>query len=110
MASGVLAFPGTSLLAARAALALPPEGLQKLFGDEAQIQKIGLAYLAACPDENKPGTLQKLCVGVEDSSLAASAIRQDFENGNVVTVEGWVLSRTEARHCALFSMLTSEIG
>ena len=32
-------------------------------------------------------------------------VRVDFAAGNVVVVDGWVLSRTEARQCALFDLL-----
>jgi hypothetical protein len=107
LASGVLAFPGASLLAARTTIATPPEGLRSLFGDAARIRNLGVAYLASCPDENRIDTLEKLCAGPGDTSLVASAIRRDFASGHVVTVDGWVLSRTEARHCALYAMLTS---
>ena len=33
----------------------------------------------------------------------AELIRDDFVRGDVVNVEGWILSRTEARLCALFA-------
>jgi len=35
----------------------------------------------------------------------AALVRDDFTNGRVVVVDGWVLSVTEARQCALFSLL-----
>ena len=105
--SGALAFPGAALIAARAGFTTPPDGLQKLFGDEMQIRRLGVAYLATCPEENKIETLQRVCAEVQDVSLTSAAIQYDFECGNVVAVDGWVLSRTEARHCALFSMLAS---
>jgi len=34
-------------------------------------------------------------------------VKQDFETGNTVLVKGWVLSVTEARQCALFSLANS---
>lgn len=34
--------------------------------------------------------------------------QQDFASGEVVQVEGWVLSRTEARQCALISILQTQ--
>jgi len=43
-----------------------------------------------------------------DSALVASQlakkIQQDFQQDKTVVVDGWVLSRTEARQCALFSL------
>jgi len=32
-------------------------------------------------------------------------VRADFAAGRVVVVRGWILSVTEARECALFSLL-----
>jgi hypothetical protein len=32
-------------------------------------------------------------------------VQRDFEAGRIVTVDGWILSATEARQCALFSLL-----
>jgi hypothetical protein len=108
VAGSVFAFSGASLLAARPAIARPPEGLQELFADEAQIRQLGALYLSAHPDESGIGVLRDLTASAEDPSLAAAAISHDFEHGNVVTVDGWILSRTEARHCALFSLLTTD--
>jgi hypothetical protein len=31
-------------------------------------------------------------------------VRADFAAGRVIAVRGWLLSRTEARRCALFSL------
>ena len=36
-------------------------------------------------------------------------VQADFENGETVVVRGWVLSRTEARQCALFSLTNPNI-
>jgi len=35
----------------------------------------------------------------------AATVRRDFETGRTVLVNGWVLAATEARQCALFSLL-----
>lgn len=110
VAGGVLAFPGTALLTARSIYATPPEGLQRLFGNVDQIRQLGDAYLSANPDERDVGVLQDLTVPADDSQRAADAICTDFAGGAVVQLDGWILSRTEARHCALYSLLTSEIG
>jgi len=32
---------------------------------------------------------------------------EDFNTGQTVIINGWVLSRTEARQCALFAILQS---
>ena len=36
-------------------------------------------------------------------------IQYDFENGATVVVKGWVLSRTEARQCALYSIIQTRV-
>jgi len=38
------------------------------------------------------------------NSLVDQKIKQDFETGRTVVIKGWVLSVTEVRQCALFSL------
>ena len=38
------------------------------------------------------------------SELLEQKIQQEFKDGRIVIEDGWVLSETEARQCALFSM------
>lgn len=37
----------------------------------------------------------------------AATVQNDFRDGKLLAINGWVLSLTEARQCALFSMLES---
>src|SRR5690242_20246064 len=37
----------------------------------------------------------------------ASLVKADFEHGRTVVVDGWILSLTEARQCALLASLTA---
>lgn len=68
---------------------------------------IGAAYLSAHPEESAvlPAFLRGLRARPGDArGLAgelAALVRADFERGNTVRLDGWVLSRTEARLCAL---------
>lgn len=39
-----------------------------------------------------------------DAYTLLTRIRQDFERGEVVNLQGWLLSRTEARICALYAV------
>jgi hypothetical protein len=39
--------------------------------------------------------------------LLDSRVEQDFKTGKTVTAGGWVLSVTEARQCALYSILNA---
>ncbi len=107
MAGGAIAVFGLPMLAACSRNAAPPEGLDRLFRDSDRVRQLGLSYRAAHPDEDELGLLQELTAGITDSSLASADIRGDFARGDIVTVDGWVLSRTEARLCAIYSILSS---
>jgi hypothetical protein len=84
---------------------------------------IGRAYLAGCPNEvGDDARLARLILadpgGPESASRAdapmpadtrslretiATRVREDFRHGRTATVDGWILSRTEARLCALWA-------
>ena len=93
-----------------------PVFLSRLF-DKKAINEAGKAYLQKKPAEDDNDKLIQLLSG--NSSIANSTdetaihkyldqkVRQDFEVGNTVLVKGWVLSVTEARQCALFSIINS---
>ena len=93
-----------------------PVFLSRLF-DENTIREAGKTYLKKMPAENDDNKLIELLAG--NSSIADSSdeklihqyldeeIKQDFEEGKTVLVKGWVLSVTEARQCALFSLIKS---
>jgi hypothetical protein len=40
-------------------------------------------------------------------STVSDLVRDDFAGGRTIVIDGWVLSVTEARQCALFSLLPS---
>lgn len=79
---------------------------------------VGRAYLRSTPEEadarllvdlicSSQAGLRSLMVGKEPEQLR-TLIRhlqmEDFENGRTARVQGWVLSRTEARLCALVAL------
>jgi hypothetical protein len=78
--------------------------------DKQVLQTIGLAYRKLFPRES---TKQKLTALIlQDATLKSSffiqsflrkKVRDDFANGRMVTIEGWILSVTEVRQCALYS-------
>ena len=94
-----------------------PVFLSRLF-DESTIKETGKAYLQKAPAENDDDKLVRLLA--DNSSIATSAdektiheyldkkVKQDFETGNTVLVKGWVLAITEARQCALFSLVNGQ--
>ena len=69
---------------------------------------IGKAYLDMFAEERSTEVLAKelrktLCSDREtiDTKALLSKIRNDFTEGNIVRIHGWLLSRTEARLCVL---------
>jgi hypothetical protein len=99
-----------------------PLGQPDLLGhvtDEATLREIGAAYCARNPDEQKEEHLVDLLIGTANDDVHAKhspgdsgrilrqldqAIRDDYAAGRVITLKGWVLSLTEARQCALYSL------
>ncbi|HEV2353439.1 MAG TPA: hypothetical protein VGR89_04310 [Puia sp.] len=78
--------------------------------DARTLREIGAAYRASTPDEAKRSHLAgSLTEGIPENVNLANQlnaqVRQDFASGKTVTVDGWVLSVTEARQCALFSLV-----
>ena len=82
--------------------------------DGKTIREAGLAYRKQFRNEDSQTTLTGLLLGKnpsEDKKLIQSSldqkVDQDFKTGKTVTAAGWVLSITEARQCALYSILNA---
>jgi hypothetical protein len=83
------------------------------------IPRIGYVYLATAPEEADAGRLRSLLADAgapgltgDEAELAAlqPVAREETRRGDVVIVEGWVLSISEARAAALVAQTTSEVG
>jgi|SRR5689334_2242038 len=74
--------------------ATAPSDLLSMLGPE-RVRDIGEQYRRLVPEENDWTRL---------SAPIPARVRYDFETGRTVLVNGWVLSVTEARQCALFSL------
>ena len=87
--------------------------------DDKTIQDIGAAYRTRTPDEASQDKLISLLLASGGSSHGQSnteadnahliqqldnVVREDYVAGKVLTINGWVLSLTEARQCALYSI------
>jgi len=87
--------------------------------DDNTIRSIGVTYRARNPEEAKVDKLMPLLLGTCGESPDRShseadynrliqkldaAVRDDYTDGRVVNINGWVLSLTEARQCALYSL------
>ena len=75
------------------------------------VEVLGHAYLHAHPREADPTFLLAHLPGIDTSRGVRSqmptlvpAITRDFAAGRVVTVQGWQLSRTEARAAAAVAL------
>jgi hypothetical protein len=91
--------------------ALSSPRLLDLLGDARMVRDLGLRYRQQVPAENDAHVLARaiLPVATEDAPAAlgtrlADQVQRDFADGRIVTVHGWILSVTEARQCALFSL------
>lgn len=86
------------------------------FCDGGAIREIGTFYRSAVPEENEEKKLRKLLLTNERGNTADTTdekticdmldkkISEEFKKGKIVIEDGWVLSETEARQCALFSL------
>lgn len=82
--------------------------------DVKTINETGQAYRKLAPAEDNRTTLTQLLLDSNKSTdkksiqtLLDNRVEQDFKAGKTVTAKGWVLSLTEARQCALFSILNA---
>ena len=108
LAPGSPAQGSQTLLSPRATLAS-----SGYFGDRADaVRAIGEAYLRQLGREpNREsihaaarGTLKSIDRARDERSAIQAlvrTVREDFERGRAVQLEGWILSRTEAEICAL---------
>jgi hypothetical protein len=91
-------------------------GLLSHICDVKTLKEIGTDYRKKYSGENNEEKLAGLLltdsdhtaipISTEDGvihSLLEKKIKKDFEVGNTVVIKGWILSKTEAQQCALFS-------
>lgn len=88
------------------------------FCDKKTIRDMGIFYRKRMDAESSEGQLVHLLLrdatgkSIPESTdsahlqtLLAQKIKEDFQAGNALTLKGWVVSVTEARQCALFSLI-----
>lgn len=113
-----------SLLLLRSNLngALPPLQqpifLAQMF-DRETLRRIGVGYRNTHPEEDGVAQLTNLLGSAARTDSQVSADKQsrqlqrqvedDFTNGRITMVDGWVLSVTEARQCALLSIVAGRL-
>jgi hypothetical protein len=92
-----------------------PDDLSR-FCDEGTIREIGLSYRNMVPAENDKKKLTDILLTSDDGKITGSSdnvavfelidkkIKKDFKEYQLQVIKGWVISTTEARQCALFSL------
>lgn len=82
--------------------------------DKKTIAETGTAYRKQFPKEDDKLILSNLLIGAKASPDKSVIEKQlddrvlnDFKTGKTITAAGWVLSVTEARQCALYSILNA---
>lgn len=107
----VLSLPLADGCSSTAENALSRPLLFSELADKKTIAEAGMAYRKQFPKEDDKIVLSNLLVGSARQDPSAiqkhldDNVLQDFKNSKTVTAAGWVLSITEARQCALYSIL-----
>jgi hypothetical protein len=93
-----------------------PQTLSLLL-DAKSIKDIGKSYGKAYPDsyskrtlekqlkENNGNTFSSKTSAKDLYSIIGKNIQKDFQTGNTLVLNGWILSATEAWQCAMFSLM-----
>ena len=111
-----LALPASASRPIDGFCALGYPGLDKVLRDPDATYAIGKRYRRLVPAENNVKILEEIFRKELPLDLSAPAtpkldtqvsalVRRDFDAGRTIIVNGWVLSVTEARQCALYSLL-----
>ena len=86
--------------------------LEQMFSDPEAPRSVGRSYLEIYPQEADKRQLMWSILGAKSPQdldtfrrVLHSRRNQDFHRENFVIVDGWMLSRTEARLCALTRLL-----
>lgn len=85
--------------------------LAAIVDEELTPKTIGRRYLTLYPEEADVDHLWTALTGLSAPSRSdelrvrlAKLRQQDFEDGEIAIVDGWILARTEARACALLML------
>jgi len=85
-----------------------PEFLSNILDDKS-ILEIGEQYLKLVPNENSERKLVSLLQTnssheINTIQIVQQQITDDYKSGETIIIDGWILSKTEARQCAIFAL------
>lgn len=92
-----------------------PDDLSR-FCDEKTIREIGVEYRKSVPLENEKIKLEQILLADNTGKIIPTSDKlvvaelmdkktlEDFKEFRIHTFKGWIISTTEARQCALFSL------
>ena len=89
--------------------------LLAILDDAEAVREIGREYRRRFPVHDAAETLGRMFEAETQRSALAGhtpmeklsrCVQADFAHGRIVQINGWILSITEARQCALFSLLS----
>jgi len=73
------------------------------------LKELGRAYRKQVPSESGARAIADVLLEelpddkLEFATALENLIKKDFDQGNTIEINGWILSKTEARQCALLS-------
>ena len=104
--AGLVGYGG--ILAAGSMQACVADETLAALSRQTAIASLGARYLVQAPALERAELLdiaqRPAAAVVELAGLMAARAKTDFESGDVVSCDGWVLARGEARACALISL------
>jgi hypothetical protein len=117
LTAAVAGFGGGVVSVASDDLAAAAHRLRAMAQHPLSARHVGALYLARFPDEADRGVLtERILAALELPAAAvlaqdeqclrtaiAARVRRDFAETATAEIEGWILSRTEARLCALWA-------
>jgi hypothetical protein len=93
-------------------LTLATPHLLDVLRDERLVRDLGVRYREMVPAEDNARVLAQAILATSSAmdpvplhARVNDRVQREFAGGETVTLNGWILSITEARQCALFSLL-----
>ena len=80
--------------------------LLDILDDDDAVRAIGHAYRRRFPAHDDAQTLGGM-LAEERAERLSTCVQADFAHGRTIQLNGWILSVTEARQCALYSLMVS---